>query len=184
MEIQPEIINYVGDFIDKYRMNENLRFVFTLGKYSEPFGFEPHLFHEFIYTKIKILLESCPSWENINAYNYNSDSVSFSFSFPINKEIDKIIILCKNGSYDIKISVYENFDINSEYVISFKKKNHIFNLGKIKTDINEIYYTFEIISLIPKNYSSIYIGHSSLLKICDILSNLDNTKNFEFDKII
>jgi hypothetical protein len=190
MEIQPEIINYLRDFIDKYRMRENanINVKVTLGKYSEQFGFEDHLFQKDKYTEIKTFLESCSTWENTNAYNTKSKSKSKSY------EIDKIIFLCKTGTYDIMISINEiinenmkmkinekmNEKINedSEYVISFKKKNHTFNLCEIKTHINEIYYKFNIVSIIPKDYSSMYIGHSSLLKICDILLRFDTTIHF------
>ena len=185
MEIKTEIINYIGNFIDKYRNYENINIKFALGKYSEQFGFEDHLFQKDNYTKIKSLLESCLTWENTTEHKTKLQSKLFQSS----KEIDKIIILCKSGSYDIMVTIneivneekiYENENEN-EYVISFKKKNHIFNLCIIKTDINEIYYKFNISSIIPPDYSSFYIGHSSLLKICDTLSKLDNNTHFIFD---
>jgi hypothetical protein len=184
MEIQPEILNYLRDFIDKYRMRENanINVKVTLGKYSEQFGFEDHLFQKDKYTEIKTFLESCSTWENTNACSTKSKSKSKSKSKLYEKELDKIIFLCKTGSYDIMISINEiiNEKINedSEYVISFKKKNHTFNLCEINTHINEIYYKFNIVSIIPKDYSSMYIGHSSLLKICDILLRFDNTIHF------
>ena len=197
MEIKTEIINYIGNFIDKYRNYENINIKFALGKYSEQFGFEDHLFQKDNYTKIKSLLESCLTWENtnININTTEHKSKLQSKLFQSSKEIDKIIILCKSGSYDIMVSINEivNEEINNEnekiyeneneneYVISFKKKNHIFNLCIIKTDINEIYYKFNISSIIPPDYSSVYIGHSSLLKICDTLSKLDNHTHFIFD---
>lgn len=191
MEIKTEIINYIGNFIDKYRNYENINIKFALGKYSEQFGFEDHLFQKDNYTKIKSLLESCLTWENtnININTTEHKSKLRSKLFQSSKEIDKIIILCKSGSYDIMVSIneivneekiYENENEN-EYVISFKKKNHIFNLCIIKTDINEIYYKFNISSIIPPDYSSVYISHSSLLKICDTLSKLDNNTHFIFD---
>jgi len=197
MEIKTEIINYIGNFIDKYRIYENINIKFALGKYSEQFGFEDHLFQKDNYTKIKSLLESCLTWENTtitknttittNTNTTEHKSNLQSKLFQSSKEIDKIIILCKSGSYDIMVSINEivNKEINNEneYVISFKKKNHIFNLCIIKTDINEIYYKFNISSIIPPNYSSVYIGHSSLLKICDTLSKLDNNTHFIFDII-
>ena len=62
---------------------------------------------------------------------------------------------------------------------SFLKKNHVFILSTITNNLNEIYYTFEIQANIPLDYTSKYISHSSLLKIKDVLSKLNNSLDLE-----
>ena len=65
MEIQSDIINHVEKFIDKNRGSPGVNLRFILGKYSEHFGFEPHIFHKEKYEEIKLFLESCVSCENV-----------------------------------------------------------------------------------------------------------------------
>ena len=171
MEIQNEIIHAVEDFIDKYRHLTDVKFYFILGKYSIYFGFEKHIFQKEMYSNIEKLLHSCCTWESINEDNRLSK----------NKEIDKLIILCKNGPFDLLVTVNSPMDEDGiKTGISFRKNYHNFNLGVITTKLDQMYYTFNITSDIPPNYSSVYISHSSLLKVCDILGHLSNVTELQF----
>jgi hypothetical protein len=177
MNISDEIITHVADFIDMYRYLPETKFSFILGKYSSNFGFERHLFHKEKYNEIKLFLESCTSWENIDSKETEKKAT--------NKEcVDNIVIVCKNGSYDLCVCVYNDTNFSgTQKQISYNKKNHTFNLGTIYTELNEIFYVFDITAHVPSNYSSIYISHSSLLKICDILIKVNNTKDLFLDII-
>ena len=67
--------------------------------------------------------------------------------------------------------------------ISYNKKNHTFNLSRIYNKLNEIFYKCDITATVPSNYSSIYISHSSLLKVCDILIKVNNTEDLYLEII-
>ena len=183
MNIAEEIITHVADFIDMYRYLPEIKFNFILGKYSSNFGFERHLFHKEKYNEIKLFLESCTSWENIK----NIETGKKDTNEDINEEdecIDTIIIVCKNGSFDLCVSVYSDINISgTKKQISYNKKNHTFNLATIYNELNEIFYTCYITAHVPSNYSSIYISHSSLLKVCDILIKVNNTHDLYLDII-
>ena len=58
------IINPVADFIKRYKSINSINVYFTLGKYTEEFGFEKHIFNSENYIKIINLLENCNTWEN------------------------------------------------------------------------------------------------------------------------
>jgi hypothetical protein len=80
----------------------------------------------------------------------------------------------------------EKLNVNifgSRKIILFKRKNHAFVLSTIKNELNELYYTFEIIANIPFNYTSKYISDSSLLKVQDIITKVNPELNLNF-KII
>ena len=68
-------------------------------------------------------------------------------------------------------------------ITSFTIRRHSFVLSTIKNNLNEIYYTFEIIADIPLNYTSKYISDSSLLKIRDILTKINTDLNLQFEII-
>jgi hypothetical protein len=185
MEIADAIIISVADLIDKYRFLPNVKFYFILGKYSKHFGFENNLFQKEKYEEIKLFLESCTTWEFINEKNFEMNGMK-------EKILDNLLILCKNCSYDIMVNVIESsckFDCDYNYELGnvnaniFKKKNHTFILCALNNNLKQIYYTFKISAYIQKDYSSIYISHSSLLKMCDVLSKLNNTKEIQFEII-
>ena len=167
MNVPDEIIKQVADFIDTYRYLPEIKFNFILGKYSSTFGFEKHLFHKEKYNEIKLFLESCTSWEMIKDNEKDKKEDEYD---------DHIIIVCKNGKYDLCVCVNNctNF-LGTKKRVSYNKKNHAFNLETIYTELNEIFYIFYITAHVPNNYSSIYISHSSLLKVCDILIKVNNT---------
>lgn len=181
MEINDKIIIHVENFIDKTRHLPRVKYRFILGRYSKHFGFEPHIFQKEKYEEIKVFLESCVSWENIE----NSENEE-------NEENPENLIICTNGSYDLMVTynLNENMNVNVNVDISgirkmvvFKRKCHSFILSTIKNDLNELYYTFEIIANVPFNYTSKYISDSSLLKIRDILTKINTDLELQF-KII
>lgn len=177
MHIAEEIITCVADFIDMYRCLDGVKFSFILGKYSSIFGFERHLFHKEKYNEIKLFLESCTSWETVKETEKKNTNNEDEY-------IDNIIIVCKNGSYDLCVCVYNDNNFSgTQKQISYNKKNHTFNLSRIYNKLNEIFYTCDITAIVPSNYSSIYISHSSLLKVCDILIKVNNTEDLYLEII-
>jgi len=184
MEIDPKIITHVENFIDKNRHLPGVNFRFILGKYSTHFGFEPHIFQKEKYDEIKSFLESCISWEE-QLENENENNCDNEINCDNEKNLNELI-LCTNGSYDLMIINNVNVNVNifgSRKIISFKRKNHRFVLSTIKNELNELYYTFEIIANIPLNYTSKYISDSSLLKVHDIITKINPELNLHF-KII
>ena len=189
MEIQSDIINHVEKFIDKNRGSPGVNFRFILGKYSEHFGFEPHIFHKEKYEEIKLFLESCVSLENVivNENEKNSENEN-EINSEIDSEIDsenENLILLTNDCYDLIITIDFKVTVKSNLILnrkttSFFKKNHVFVLSIITTSLDEIYYMFEIVAIIPLHYTSRYISHSSLLKICDIITKLNNSLQLYF----
>jgi hypothetical protein len=190
MEIDPEIISHVENFIDRTRHLPGVNIRFILGRYSTHFGFEPHIFQKEKYDEIKSFLESCVSWEEhgeneIEIENENENERGKNLD--CEKNLDEVI-LCTNGSYDLIVinSLNSNVNVNifgSRKIILFKRKNHAFVLSTIKNELNELYYTFEIIANIPFNYTSKYISDSSLLKVQDIITKVNPELNLNF-KII
>jgi hypothetical protein len=179
MEINDKIIQHVENFIDKYRHLPRVKFRFILGRYSKHFGFEPHIFQKENYEEIKVFLESCVLWENI-------ENIKTEINTEINTENDgENLILSANGSYDLMVTYNLNSNIPGiRNITTFNIRRHSFVLSTIENNLNEIYYTFEIIADIPFNYTSKYISESSLLKIRDILTkiNTDLDLNFEIIK--
>jgi hypothetical protein len=93
-----ETINLIAKFIETHRCNKNIEIKFTLGKYTEVFGFEKHLFHEENYKKIMKLLESCDKWEEITE---ESDE---QFTDEPEKIVDTVILSYTGSPYDILIT--------------------------------------------------------------------------------
>lgn len=162
------IINPVSDFIKRYRCLKCIKIKFTFGKYTDFFGFDNDIFNKEHYYKIENIFNNSDKIETINNLKFKNSKSNI---------IDKIVLLCKNGPYDILITaeIEENNLIYSLQNLinsgnSYIYKNHSFNLIFSTNDINEKKYTFFIESYIPKNYTDIYIAHSSLLKVKDILS--------------
>jgi hypothetical protein len=172
-----DAILHVGDIIKRYKSLKNIRIKFTLGKYSSEFGFERHLFHEGNYKKILDLLESCDTWDKTDKTFYEK------FKSEPEKIVNSAVILCKNGPYDVlltvetkknsEIFVSEEFNMTS---LTFKKKYHAFCLNYCETTLDEKYYTFNIVPDFPKDHTDTYISHSSLLKIQDVISACSETK--------
>jgi len=176
MEINDKIITHIENFIDKTRPLPRVKFRFILGRYSKHFGFESHIFQKEKYEEIKVFLESCVSCENILNEVTEINSKNF--------EDSENLIVCTNGSYDVMVTCSSNINFSGiRKTIVFKRKSHSFVLSTIKNDLNEIYYTCEIIADVPFNYTSKYISDSSLLKIRDILTKINAELDLQFEII-
>ncbi len=146
-----DIITRVADFIKRYKCIDSVGIYFTLGKYTEEFGFEKHIFQFENYMKIVSLLENCDTWED------TSKTESKKFKSEPEKIVDSLIIRCQNGPYDIIITaqtkntreIYISEDFTYEENI-YKRKNHTFYLSKHSTNLDETFYTASIIADIPK----------------------------------
>ena len=163
INILPDLVKFIKD------NNKNgVCIKFSLGKYTNDFGFDNKLFNECNYSKIKSSLDSYDGWkesyEDIHKYTDECPQ----------KIIDTMII--KNtGPYDIfitaetedKVDIGDSniFEINVHtYVLkrhTFVLKNYSYTIGDPK-QVLEIYIT-------DKNVSINYLAHSSLLKINDFM---------------
>jgi hypothetical protein len=178
MKIDQSILLKVADFIKKNRSIENINFLFSLGKYSKKFGFERDILHCSCYYKIQNFLNTCSTWDKIENKNGNEiESESEEESETETDVLDELIILCENGSYDIQLTAETYFTKSTK---SYTKKNHVFNLSEIDTVLDECFYSFQLLAIIPKNYTELYISESSLLKIIDILKIINPSTEFTF----
>ena len=175
MKIDQSILLKVADFIKKHKSVKDVNFIFNLGKYSEKFGFEINFLHIECYYKIEKFLNSCSTWDKIENCEDEEDQYESD-----NEIIDELIILCENGSYDIKLTAEINFYKKGNTIKSYTKKNHIFIISIIETVVEDSFYNFQLLANIPKNYTDIYISESSLLKIVDILSIINPSTEFKF----
>ncbi len=173
MKIDQSFLLKVADFIKKNRSIENINFLFSLGKYSKKFGFERDILHCSCYYKIQNFLNTCSTWDKIETKESEDESETENES----EVLDELIILCENGSYDIQLTAEKYFTKSTK---SYTKKNHVFNLSEIETVLDECFYSFQLLAIIPKNYTEIYISESSLLKIIDILKIINPSTEFTF----
>jgi hypothetical protein len=170
MKIDQSILLKVADFIKKNRSIENINFLFSLGKYSKKFGFERDILHSSCYYKIQNFLNTCSTWDKIESQGETESETE-------SEVLDELIILCENGSYDIQLTAETYFTKSTK---SYTKKNHVFNLSEIDTVLDECFYSFQLLAIIPKNYTEMYISESSLLKIIDILKIINPSTEFTF----
>jgi hypothetical protein len=170
MKIDQSILLKVADFIKKNRSIENINFLFSLGKYSREFGFERDILHCSSYYKIENFLNTCSTWDKIENKETKETEIE-------SEVLDELIILCENGSYDIQLTAETYFTKSTK---SYTKKNHVFNLSEIDTVLDECFYSFQLLAIIPKNYTELYISESSLLKIIDILKIINPSTEFTF----
>jgi len=177
MKIDQSILLKVADFIKKNRSIENINFLFSLGKWSKNFGFERDILHCSCYYKIENFLNTCSTWDKIETKETASEKEIESEEETENKVLDELIILCENGSYDIQLTAETYFTKSTK---SYTKKNHVFNLSEIDTVLDECFYNFQLLAIIPKNYTEVYISESSLLKIIDILKIINPSTEFTF----
>ena len=176
MKIDQSILLKVADFIKKNRSIENINFLFSLGKYSKKFGFERDILRRGCYYKIQNFLNTCSTWDKIESKNENEEEIEDE-SETETEVLDELIILCENGSYDIQLTAETYFTKSTK---SYTKKNHVFNLSEIDTVLDECFYSFQLLAIIPKNYTEMYIRESSLLKIIDILKIINPSTEFTF----
>ena len=174
------IITRVSDFIKRYR-DTNCTISFTLGKYTTEFGFEKNLFQVEKYNRILDLLQNCSTWDSTD-----SNTTEKFQSVPL-KVVDKLIITCENGPYDIMVeasSIEGLVYVADDYIRQesiFKRKNHTFVLAKNSTRlVDETFYTASIIADIPVDFTDTYIAHSSLLKITDLVCVCGAKENLSF----
>ena len=172
------VILKVADFIKKYKTLNNTQFKFTLGKYNTIFGFEKQLYQESKYNDILKLLNKCSTWDN--KYEKNTKKINPESD----NVIDNLIIICENGPYDIILTVepinkiqYNDYSLdetnndetnNNEKI--YIRKYHSFVLNKITSNVNDTIYNLSLIPELPLGYTDTYISHSSLLKMCDLIS--------------
>lgn len=162
------IITRVSDFIKRYR-NTNCTISFTLGKYTTEFGFEKNLFQAEKYQCILDLLSNCSTWDSTDV-----NTTERFKSTPL-RVVDKLIITCENGPYDIIVeasSIEGLVYVSDDYICQenvFKRKNHTFKVSKNSTSLDETFYTASVIADIPRDFTDTYIAHSSLLKITDLV---------------
>lgn len=170
-----DIVIRVADFIKRYKCIKSVNIKFTLGKYTDAFGFEKHIFQKDNYDKIMQLLNKCSTWDD------TAENTQEKMKYEPEKIVDSLIITCKNGPYDIIITAetkkQTNFYVSDDFsciLNTYKRKNHTFYISKQNTSLDETFYTAYIIADIPQNYTDTYIAHSSLLKIQDLI-NVCNT---------
>ena len=102
------------------------------------------------------------------------------------KVVDKLIITCENGPYDIIVeasSIEGLVYVADDYICQesiFKRKNHTFVVAKNSTCLDETFYTASIIADIPSDFTDTYIAHSSLLKITDLVCVCGAKENVKF----
>lgn len=164
------IATRVSDFIKRYRCINSVKIKFTLGKYTDKFGFENNLFNSKNYEKIINLLEKCNKWDTKETLE------NVKFKIEPEKVIDSLIITCDNGSYDIIVTAETKKNVNVYISDSFvneekiyKRKNHTFHITKHCDNLNDEVYTANITLDIPKEYKDTYVAHSSLLKVQDLI---------------
>ena len=176
-------IDHVADFIKRYKSVANV--TFTLGKYTDEFGFEKHIFHKDKYETILNLLNSNPNWENKDEKNYEK------FNSCPYKIIDTIIYKIKNSPYDLIVTAEskksQEIYISEDYIkkeLHFLRKYHTFQLNcENSISIGNI-YSFKL-NLKCNTDPDTYNSHSSLLKIIDIIKavDVDNLGDYTFQKL-
>lgn len=161
------LINPISEFIKQHKRDDTF-IKFTLGKYTQEFGFDNQLFNIINYKKIKVMLESYNGWEDIS-----DDSHEYIDERPINT-MGTMVIQYETGPYDILISAEtrEKKDITDEYnlktsICSYTKKHHTFVVKDYEFISGDNIQKFELY-LINTSICSKYLAHSSILKIKDI----------------
>ena len=162
--------NDILQFIDTYKSNKNVIISFTLGKYSNSFGFDRSLFDKKYYDNIYNLLESCEKWDEV------VEETDEKFSDVPHKIIDSLIFKT-NGPFDILLTASSrsldrkyNSEDYTEKIISYTRKHHTFSIKQQHICLEDK-YTFSLVLLSNKMIvSSNYITDSSILKINDIFN--------------
>lgn len=179
------ISDNLSDLIKTYRNNNKYEIIFTLGKYTDEFGFEDHLFSKENFNKIYKSLDTCTSWDSV------VDETDEIYSDVPEKVIDSIIFKSDSSPYDILVSVcsknterlFKNNDY-IEHVTMYSRKHHIYKPISIDTTFSQNFFKF-VLKLVPDNKTSDkYLADSSILKILDILNMCENVgKDIKFTKI-
>ncbi len=166
-----------GFFKDNNKKGNCIKF--TLGKYTDEFGFDSKLFNKCNYEKIKSSFDSYNKWKKTF-----EEVISEGDEAPT-KIIDSIIIK-NSGPYDILVTAEttEKVDIIDPNIkeinlYTYEWKRHDFVLKNYTYSIGDSIQTLEIYTT-DNNVSSDYLAHSSLLKIKDIMDICNNGKMLEY----
>lgn len=159
------------DSIQKFiENNKNYTIKFSIGKYSDAFGFDNQIFNHDNYLKIFNLLESCTTWESSEEVVLEDYAENF-------ETIDSMILVCPYSPYDIivKAQVEKDEIMKDSYmkeILTYKRKYHEF----ILSNDTEFYIDIKITN---NNVDSKYLAESSYLKILDIIK-LFEKKQIQF----
>ena len=153
---------------------------FTLGKYTDEFGFDAKLFNRCNYEKIKSSFDSYNKWEK------TLEEVMFEGDETPMKTVDSIIIK-NSGPYDIlvtaetkkKVDIIDP-NVNEINLYTYEWKRHNFLLKNYTYSIGDSIQKLEIYTT-DSNVSSNYLAHSSLLKIKDIMDICNNGEKLEYN---
>lgn len=157
----------IQKFIEK---NKTYTIKFSIGKYSDAFGFDNQIFNHDNYLKIFKLLESCKTWESYEEEVLEDYTENF-------ETIDSMIMVCPDSPYDIIIKAEGEKeempkDGYMKEIFTYKRKYHEFILS------NSTEFCIDI-KIINTKIDSKYLAESSYLKIMDLI-RLFETKKMEF----
>lgn len=168
MNILPDLVRF---FKDNNKSGNCIKF--TIGKYTDEFGFDSKLFNKINYDKIKSSLDSYDGWKDTL-----EEVISEGDEQPM-KVIDSIIIK-NSGPYDILVTAetkekvdIDNPNLKEIYLYTYEWKRHSFVLKNYSYTIGDSIQKLEIYTTDTK-VSSDYLAHSSLLKIIDIMKICKN----------
>lgn len=157
----------IQKFIEK---NKDYTIKFSLGKYSDVFGFDSQLFNNDNYNKIFKLLESCSTWESSEEEILEDYVENFEI-------LDSMILVCPESPFDIIVKAENQKEEiqQKDYakkILTYTRKYHSF----ILSNDDDFYVDLKIINnkIDPK-----YLAESSYLKILDLIK-LFETKELEF----
>lgn len=171
-------ISCVADFIKRYKSMANI--TFTLGKYTDKFGFEKHLFQKDNYLCILNLLNSNDHWEDRTEL---TSTINNKIPYKI---MDTIIYKIENSPYDLIIAAeskkIQEIYVSDEYIkkeTSFVRKCHTFRVScENSVQLGDI-FNFNLVFSKSENTDT-YNSHSSLLKILDIIKSVDKCKTNDY----
>lgn len=168
INILPELSKFIKD-----NNRDGICIKFTLGKYTDVFGFDAKLFNKSNYEKIKSSFDSYKKWEKTQ-----EEIISEGDEHPT-KVIDSIIIKNK-GPYDILVTAETIEKVDTDIptlreinLYTYKWKRHDFVLKNYTYSIGDSIQKLEIYTTDNKVCSK-YLAHSSLLKIKDIMNMFEN----------
>jgi hypothetical protein len=153
----------IQKFIEK---NKTYTIKFSIGKYSDAFGFDNQIFDHDNYLKIFKLLDSCTTWESSEEEVLEDYAENF-------ETIDSMILVCPDSPYDIivKAQIEKEETSKDNYmkeILTYKRKYHAF----ILSSDTEFYIDLKITN---NNINSKYLAESSYLKILDIIKLFEKT---------
>jgi hypothetical protein len=157
--------------IEKHR-NWDVKIGVSLGRIDDEFS--EGIYSDKFYIKILEVLETCKEWRETSTFEDNqskiiTDSTAFHYY---------------GTPYDFCIYINDGYTNNtnmSRVIKSFTYDNYIYKLMKVEEELDEeilIYEMFEIeLVNLPSNYSSLYLAHSLLLKLRDVINMCEDISN-------